>query len=141
MEKTGCRVVSPFDFVNAISYSKKDLIKEEPACERLTQPFVVNRALSYFPDTIMYANEVNRRQTVDNKLQNDYLLNSIRPLKRFAKWVKKVENNDFDAVQQYYGFSNEKTVQALLLLSAGQLGLIKEKLQQGGDYSGTTKHI
>jgi len=80
----------------------------------------------------MYANEVNRRHATENKLQYHFLLNSIRPLKRFAKWVKKVENNDFDAIQQYYGYSNEKTVQAMSLLSSDQINLVKEKLQKGG---------
>ncbi len=132
MEKTGSRFVSPFEFVNDISHAIKDLMKDQPECERLYQPFLVNRALSYFPDTIMYANEVNRRHATENKLQYHFLLNSIRPLKRFAKWVKKVENNDFDAIQQYYGYSNGKTVQAMSLLSSDQINLVKEKLQKGG---------
>jgi len=132
VEKTGSRVVSPFEFVSDISHAKKDLMKDQPECERLYQPFLVNRALSYFPDTIMYANEVNRRHATENKLQYHFLLNSIRPLKRFAKWVKKVENDDFDAIQQYYGYSNEKTVQAISLLSSDQINLVKEKLQKGG---------
>ena len=124
--------MSPFDFVNDISNGKKDLIKQQPECERLYQPFLINKALSYFPDTIMYANEMNRRHAIENKLQYHFLLNSIRPLKRYAKWVKKVENDDFDAVQQYYSYSNEKTVQAMSLLSSDQISLIKEKLQKGG---------
>lgn len=124
--------MSPFDFVNDISHGKKDLITNEPECERLYQPFLVNKSLSYFSDTIMYVNEVNRRHAVDNKLQYHFLLNSIRPLKRFAKWAKKVENDDFEAVQQYYQYNNEKTVHALSLLSSDQISLIKEKLEKGG---------
>jgi predicted transcriptional regulator len=124
--------MSPFDFVNDITYGKKNLIgKEDDLAEKLYQPFLVNKSLSYFSDTIMYANEMNRRHGLDNKLQYQYLLNSIRPSRRYAKWVKKVENSDFEAVQEYFKYSNEKTFEALSLLSSDQISLIKEKLKKG----------
>ena len=124
--------MSPFEFVNDITYGKKNLIgKEDDLAERLYQPFLVNKSLSYFSDTIMYANEMNRRHGLDNKLQYHYLLNSIRPSRRYAKWVKKVENSDFEAVQEYFKYSNEKTFEALSLLSSDQISLIKEKLKKG----------
>ena len=124
--------MSPFDFVNDITLGKKGLIgKEDDLAEKLYQPFLVNKSLSYFPDTIMHANEMNRRHGLDNKLQYQYLLNSIRPSRRYAKWVKKVENSDFEAVQEYFKYSNEKTFEALSLLSSDQISLIKEKLKKG----------
>ena len=127
--------MSPFDFVNAInSSSKKDLIAEDPELEKLYVPFMVNRALSYFSDTVMYANEVNRYNQIDYKLQNSYLLNIVRPAKRFAKWVKKQDNNDIDVVMEYFGYSHEKAIQALSILSSEQLTTIKNKLAKGGTY-------
>ena len=123
--------MSPFDFVNAISQSKKDLM-EDPALERLYQPFLVNKALSYFPDTAMYANEMNRRHLTDSKLQFQFFLNTVRPARRFAKWVKKQEDDDLAAVMEYYGYSPEKAKSALSILSSDQLITIKEKLEKGG---------
>ena len=123
--------MSPFDFVNALSQSKKDLM-EDPAVERLYQPFLVNKALSYFPDTIMYANEMNRLHLIDSKLQFQFFLNTVRPARRFAKWVKKQEDNDLAAVMEYYGYSPEKAKSALSILSSDQLITIKEKLEKGG---------
>ena len=123
--------MSPFDFVNAISQSKKDLM-EDPVVERLYQPFLVNKALSYFPDTVMYANEMNRRHLTDTKLQFQFFLNTVRPARRFAKWVKKQEDNDLAAVMEYYGYSPEKAKSALSILSSDQLITIKEKLEKGG---------
>jgi hypothetical protein len=123
--------MSPFDFVNAISQSKKDLM-EDPAVERLYQPFLVNKALSYFPDTVMYANEMNRRHLTDSKLQFQFFLNTVRPARRFAKWVKKQEDDDLAAVMEYYGYSPEKAKSALSILSSDQLITIKEKLEKGG---------
>jgi hypothetical protein len=123
--------MSPFDFVNAISQSKKDLM-EDPAVERLYQAFLVNKALSYFPDTVMYANEMNRRNLTDYKLQFHFFLNIVRPARRFAKWVKKQEDNDLAAVMEYYGYNPEKAKSALSILSSDQLITIKQKLEKGG---------
>lgn len=127
--------MSPFDFVNAInSSSKKDLIAEDPELEKTYVPFMVNRALSYFPDTIFFANEINQFSMIDYKLQNSYLLNIVRPAKRFAKWVKKQDNNDINVVMEYFGYNYENAIQALSVLSIDQLTIIKNKLAKGGTY-------
>lgn len=126
--------MSPFDFINSVSHTKKDLINssDNPSlAEKLYQPFLVNRGLSYFPDTILSANEMNLHGNIESGLQYYFYLNTLKPRKRFAKWAKKVESDDFNAVQQYYGYNNQKTVEALPLLSEKQLNLIKLKLQKG----------
>ena len=87
---------NPFEFVNAINTTKKDLIRSSDApdlMEKQYKPFYVNKSLSYFVDTILYANEVNQLKHVDLKLQNDYYLNSIRKGKRYSKWHKKEEDD------------------------------------------------
>lgn len=126
--------MNPFDFVNSVSDTKKDLMKEtanDELAEKSYAPYLINKSLSYFPDTILYSNELNIHHQLDNKLQYHYLLNSIRPRKRFAKWVKKQDSNDFEAVQEYYNYNNEKTAQALILLSKDQIDLIKKQLEKG----------
>lgn len=125
--------MNPFDFVNSINQSKKDLMSDPEVSETDYVPFVVNRTVSYFPETILYANEINRYQFLDNKLQYHYLLNTIRPGKRFAKWVKREDVEDLDAVKQYYGYSTEKAQQALSVLTVDNLHYIKQKLQRGGN--------
>jgi hypothetical protein len=125
--------MNPFDFVNSINQSKKDLMLDPEVSETDYVPFVVNRTVSYFPETILYANEINRYQFLDNKLQYHYLLNTIRPGKRFAKWVKREDVEDLDAVKQYYGYSTEKAQQALSVLTVDNLHYIKQKLQRGGN--------
>jgi hypothetical protein len=122
--------MNPFEFVNAVTHTKQDLMKED--VERFYQPFLVNRALSYFPDTVMYANEMNIHNNIDSKLQFHFFLNTLRPAKRFAKWVKKEEDNDLTAIMEYYGYGLEKAKQALSVLSSEQLIIIKEKLEKGG---------
>lgn len=125
---------NPFDYLNAIN-GKKDIIAESDDPERMEKDypaFMVNRGLSYFPDTIMYANEMNGLAHIDKLLQFDYLINSIRPRKRFSKWAKKREDSDLDAVVEYFGYGYKKAQQALSVLSTQQLEQIKQKLQKGG---------
>lgn len=131
--------MSPFDFVNSINFTKKDLMTNsdnDEMSEKAYVPFIVNKSLSYFVDTIMYSNEINMLSHTDNKLQYHFLLNSIRTSKRFAKWVKKQDSNDLDNVKAFFNFSNEKAEQALSLLSREQLELIEQKLEKGGDTNG-----
>lgn len=127
--------MNPFDYVNTITYSKKDLMtgtENDELAEKQYASFIVNKSLSYFPDTVLYANEINRRHHLDNKLQYHYLLNSIRPQKRYAKWVKKDDSNDIEMIREYYNYSIDKAYQALSLLSTDQLRSIKQQLEKGG---------
>lgn len=124
--------MSPFDFVTAINSTKKNLINEDPSLEKEYNPFLTNKALSYFTDTIMDANQMNIHHGIDKKLQFDYLINIIRPGKRFSKWAKKVENNDRDLVKTYYGYNDRNAEVALSLLSADQLIIIRQNLENGG---------
>lgn len=125
--------MSPFDFINSVTHNKKNLLKDSEnneLAEKLYKPYLVNKGLSYFQDTIMFSNEINRLPLLENKLQYEFYLNSIRPLKRYAKWVKKVDSDDFEAVQEYYQLNNDKTIEALSLLSSDQISLIKLKQQK-----------
>lgn len=122
---------NPFDIVNDISYKKERLIHDD-VTEKLHVPFLVNRAFSYFPDTIQYAQEMNLSSHLDKKLQYDYLYNSIRKNKRFSKHFKKQMNSDIEAVQEYFGYSYEKAKQAVKVLTKDQLKKIKQKLDKGG---------
>jgi hypothetical protein len=124
-------MANPFDYITSISQTKNDMMEDEQG-EKGYNAFMVNRGLSYFPDTILYANEMNRMAHVDNKLQYTYLINTIRPRKRFSKWVKKKEDSDLDAVMRCYGYNIDKAKSALSILSPDQVKKIKEKLDEGG---------
>jgi len=128
--------MSPFDFVNAITHNKKQLMtgtENDELAESSYVPFVVNKSLSYFPDTVLYANEMNRYANIDHKLQFSYLLNTIRPAKRFAKWVKREDDESVELVKQFYGYSTEKATQVVSLLTSDNLHYIKQKLERGGN--------
>ena len=124
--------MTPFDFLNAINQSKKDLIKEDPTNEKEYSAWMVNRGLSYFPDTVMYANEMNQRHQISNKWQFQFLLNSIPKKKRFSKWFKREEEKHLKLVMDCYGYSSEKAKQVLGILTPEQLKTIEEKQYTGG---------
>jgi hypothetical protein len=123
---------NPFDYVNAILQNKKQLIVDE-ITEKDYLPFIVNRSLSYHKDCVLYANEMNRRHFIDKKLQNDFLLNTVRSQKRpFAKWIKSEKSDDLECIKTVFGFSDTKAREALRLLSKEQIQQLKEQTQTGG---------
>ena len=93
---------------------------------------MVNRQLSYFPDTVLAANEMNRNHHIDNRLQFDFFINIIRKRKRFSKWYKPETVSDLEAVKKYYGYSNDKARQVLTLLNTDQINELKRKVATGG---------
>jgi hypothetical protein len=123
--------LSPFDFLNSINMTKKDLM-EDPENESMYVPFVVNRSLSYFPDTVALANEMNKYHHLDNRLQYSFLINIIRKRKRFSKWVKPELENNIEKVKEYYGYSMDKARQVMPLLSTDELNIIINKVDKGG---------
>ena len=123
---------SPFDYVNAILQNKKQMIVDD-LTEKDYMPFLVNRSLSYHSDCIMYANEMNRRHFIDKKLQNDFLLNTVRSRKRpFAKWVKTEKSEDIECIKQVYNLSESKARDVLRLLSKEEIQQIKKQIETGG---------
>lgn len=124
--------MTPFDFINAINLTKKNLF-EDPQAEKDYVPFLVNRGLSYFPDTVLYANEMNRNSGISKDWQFSFFLNTISKKKRFSKWHKKdAETEPLRLVMEYFGYSSEKAQEALSILSEDQMIMIKEKLYKGG---------
>ena len=113
-----------FDLINKISHSKdvSDVTANDIAVDYV--PFVVNKTLSYHPDSLIYANEMNQRQHLDKQLQFQFYLNSLRPRKRFAKWVKAEKVDNLEAVKLSFNYSNEKALQIIDLLSDEQINEI-----------------
>jgi hypothetical protein len=124
--------LSPFDFLNAINLTKEDLLEKDPQNIKDYNAFMVNKGLSYFADTVMQANEMNRLYDAPKKWQFQYLLNSITKKKRFSKWHKADVSKDLSLVMEYYGYSSEKATVALSLLTQDQLKNIEERLNKGG---------
>ena len=123
--------MNPFEYVNAINTGKKDIMVDDLA-EKAYAPYTINRSLSYFNDTILAANEMNKHHHLDKKLQFHFLINIVRKRKRFSKWDKPELVSDVEVVKEYYGYSNEKARQVLPLLSSDQIMNLREKVYKGG---------
>jgi len=100
--------MNPFDFVKSINSKTPNIIDENPENERYYDPFIVNRSFSYFPETILYANEMNCNHFLDKKLQHDYLYHGIRKGKRFSKWNTKTTEDTVEFLIRFYECSRRK---------------------------------
>ena len=96
--------MNPFDIIKDLSFGKKGLI--DTSNEKEYIPFITNKAFSNFSDAIFYSNHLNMNSHLDNKLQHDYYLNSLRKNKRFSKWHKKDKSEALEAIQEYYGYNS-----------------------------------
>ena len=123
--------MTPFTFLNEINYGKKDIMIDDIA-EKQYNPFMINRGLSYFQDTVLMANEMNQYAHLDNRLQFDFLINIVRKRKRFSKWNKPEVATDLDVIKEYYGYSNEKARMVHNLLTDNQITELRRKVFKGG---------
>ncbi len=123
--------MSPFDYVNDVTYGKKGIMTDNLA-EKDYNAFIVNRSLSYHNDTVLFANEMNINHTIDNRLQYDFFINIIRKRKRWSKWMKASDVSNLDLIKEYYGYSNEKAKSVLKLLNDEQLNELKNRIYKGG---------
>lgn len=96
-------------------------------------PYVVNKALSAHMDCLMQANAMNMYPFLPEKVQYNYLLNTVRGYKRrFSPWLKKERLDDVDLVKEYYGVSYSKAKTMIELLSPKNLEHIRNHLDKGG---------
>ena len=123
--------MNPFEYTNAINYTKKDIMIDDVA-EKAYSSYMINRQLSYFPDTVLAANEMNRNHHLDNRLQFDFFINIIKKKKRFSKWAKPINIENLELIKEYYGYSNEKAKSVLSLLNDAQINELKIRMYKGG---------
>ena len=121
------------DYIKAINQTKENLMDtEDEHWEKKYPPFIVNKCVAPFPDTIMLVYEINQLHHLDKKLQFDFLINSLRPRKRYTPWVKAMKLENLEYVKEFYGYDNEKAKVALDILDDEQISAIKQKMNKGG---------
>jgi Holliday junction resolvase RusA-like endonuclease len=123
--------MNPFEYLNAINTTKKDIMVDDIA-EKEYNAFMVNRGLSYFSDTVLIANEMNLNHHLDNRLQFDFFINIIKKKKRFSKWLKARDIENLEIIKQYYGYSDEKAKSVLSLFDHSQIDEMKNRIYKGG---------
>ena len=121
------------DYLKSINRTKEKLMdNDDELWEKKYPPFIINKCLAPFPDTVHLVNEMNVNHHLDSKLQYDFLLNSLRPRERYTPRLKAKKIKNLEYVKEYYGYNNEKAKSALDILSNEQVKTIKDSLSKGG---------
>lgn len=120
------------DWLKSINFTKNNLMEENPNSIKEYDPYIINRCLSGTIDCVLFANAMNMNYHLDNDIQYSFYLNSLRKQKRFSPWIRKEKINDLELIKKYYGYSNEKAIQALKILNKKQIDFIKQKFEIGG---------
>ncbi len=126
---------NPFDFIKSVSETKIDLIKtnEQPELiEKTYNPYTVNKGLSFYNDTILHANEMNRCNNLFKDAQYRYYLAILRSRKRYTKWIKPEKNEQLDMLQEYYQCNRTVAKSYLRILSDDDLKIININMNKGG---------
>jgi hypothetical protein len=120
------------EIVPSILQTKKNPFRDELDYKDYV-PFVINRALSYHQDCVLYANEMNINPSLDKDMQYQFYLNTIRSMKRkFQPWQKTSTDKDIESIKKYFGFSSEKAKESLRILNDEQIADIRTKTEKGG---------
>ena len=121
------------EYLKSINLTKQNLMdSEDKVWERRYPSFIINKCLAPFNDTILLVNEMNHHNHLDNKMQYDFLLNSLRKQNRYAPWMKASKSKNLEYVKEYFGYNNEKARSVLNILNDEQIAYIKTKLKKGG---------
>jgi hypothetical protein len=120
------------DWLNSINQSKVNILDENFGLEKEYPPFIINKCMSGFIDTILIANEMNIHPDLSKKMQYDFFINIVRPRKRFSPWMRKEKHDTLDLIKKYYQYNDEKARSALKILTEDQIDFIKQKMNTGG---------
>lgn len=120
------------EIIPSILQTKKSVIHDDIDAKSYA-PFIVNRSLSYHLDCVPFVNEMNMYPGIDKDMQYQYYLNTIRSMKRkFQPWQKSSKVENIECVKTFFGYSDNKAKEALLILSDEQIAEIKIITDKGG---------
>ena len=120
------------EWLNSINQNKDNLIDNDQDLEKEYPPYIINKCMSGFIDTVLIANEMNIHPDLPKKMQYDFFINIVRPRKRFSPWMRKEKHETLELIKKYYQYSDEKARSALKLLTKDQIDFIKQKMNTGG---------
>lgn len=129
-------MANPFDYVNSVTYNKKNMMRNsenDELAEKGYDSYLTNKSLSYHEDTVFHSNLMNINYHLEKRPQYEFLINSIRPRKRFAKWIKGGSNEDLDFICSYYECSKDVAQAYLSILTSDQINVMKKQKEKGGN--------
>ena len=120
------------DWLYSINQSKKNMMDVDPTLESSYPSWIINKCLSSFTDTVLFANEMNMNWHISKRMQYDFYINSLRPRKRFSPWSKKESVDYLEDIKEYYGYSYTKALEVIRILPKSDLEKIRKLLHKGG---------
>lgn len=123
---------NPFDFVNSICDKSGNLIAQDPDMERHYAPFVVNKAFSNRPDTILMANMMNEMHHLPKRMQYDFYYGMVRKSRKYSKWAKAERSPDEDILMELYGVSRRRAKEYLSMMDEADIAAARMAVDKGG---------
>lgn len=138
--------LSPFTFINSINegLKGKHLLEDCKADKSLESsnpdspdksyvPFIINRGMSYFKDTVLFANEMNKYSSLPARMQYDFYRSIVLPKKRFSKWSKKAkDSDDLKLIMEVYSYNHTRAEEALKIMSNDDIKKLRQLMNRGG---------
>ena len=118
---------SPFDYVKSIN------MKDYEYDLAGYNPFLTNRCFAMHIDTLMLAEQMNQFHKLGPELQYDFYYYGVRKGKRFGFPPKPEQVDNLELVQEFFGYSRQKAIEALRLLTPEDLRDMIKKLDKGGN--------
>ena len=120
------------EILNSINHNKENVLRSrDEREERSYAPFIINKSLSYFADTIFLSNHMNVIPNVDKRMHYEYFLHAVRKRKRFSKWQKKQNDPKVSWIMEYYDISRRKAEEYMSILSENELEIIRDRTSFG----------
>lgn len=107
----------------SLMVTKKYQFDEEGA-EQSYIPSIVNRALSYYPDCLFLANEMNLMRHLSRRSQYEFYLHAVEARRRtYTQWAKKNldDENVLNAVKRFFNYSSNEAKEVIPALTATQI--------------------
>lgn len=134
-------IVNLTEWLKSINYTKINWFQEQEKdgilidtdqLEKEYLPFIINRTLSNSSDTVLYAQLMNERPFMTNKMQYDFLLRSIPAKKRFTPWQKRKQDDVIDTLMACFKVTRKRAEEYKKVLSEDQIKDILQKMNKGG---------
>lgn len=124
-----------FDVIDDLSSAKKGILADvsDTVFKKSYNSFMVNRAFSLFPDSIMFAALMNQMHQLNPRMQHDFYFHGVGSRRRRTRWPKSMkESEDVQLVARYYQVSQREASQYIEILLPSDIESIRRQLSEGG---------
>lgn len=123
-----------FEWLDKINTGKGvELNPDDPYKDYPT--FQILQGLSQNMDTVLLANEMNKRPELPKEMQYKFLEKSVTKKKRYGKWGKAEEEGnkeDIETVSEFYQVSRPRAKEYLKLINKDELEYMRKANSKGG---------